>query len=302
MSNYFHIAVAWDWEFDREFVAILERNVQGQRMLSYSVSHHNAAETLQKLQNGELKFGAFLDRAGDGDEKFAPLAHYLRRTPTLFLNHPDRIHHAIDKATMHLEFIQKGIDVPFSIIISPYAKKKEIELRLSDIAKLKWPFIIKPANTTGGGIGVVLNAASLQDIINSRQHHRNDKYLLQEKIAPFMLNGKKGWFRVFCVFGDVIPCWWDDETHIYSIIKNHEMKQHRLRPLVSIAKRIFEVCKLEFFSTEIAVTEGRKFVAVDYVNDICDMRLQSLHIDGVPDSVVQEICKKIARHVKARLR
>ena len=302
LLEYYHLAIAWDWELDREFVAILERHVQAHRMHSYSITHHNVTETLHKIQKGELQFGAFLDRAGDGDEKFPPLALQMRRTSAVLINHPDNVHHAIDKAIMHLEFIQKGIEVPFSIIISPYTKKKEIELRLSDIAKLKWPFIIKPANTTGGGIGVVLNAASLQDIIKSRQHHRNDKYLLQEKINPSWLDGKKGWFRVFCVFGDVIPCWWDDETHVYSILRNHEMTKHRLRPLVLVTRKIHEICKLDFFSTEIAVTDGRKFVVVDYVNDICDMLLQSSHIDGVPDSVVQEVGRKIARRLKIQLK
>jgi hypothetical protein len=32
------------------------------------------------------------------------------------------------------------------------------------------------------------------------------------------------------------------------------------------------------------------------------MRLQSKHLDGVPDLVVREICKRIARHLKAELR
>ncbi len=302
MTEYYHLAIAWDWEFDRDFVAMLEARIQSSRMYTYSISHHNVDETVKMLQKGELRFGAFLDRAGDGDEKFPPLAKYIKKTDTLFLNHPDHIQHAIDKATMHLEFIQKGIEVPFSVIISPYTKKKEVELRLSDIARLKWPFIIKPANTTGGGIGVVLNAATLKDVIETRQHHKNDKYLLQEKILPARLGARKGWFRVFCVFGSVIPCWWDDETHIYDIITRQEMKKHRLRTLLTITRIIHDVCKLDFFSTEIAVAEDGRFVAVDYVNDICDMRLQSKHRDGVPDVVADEICRKFSKHLRSVLR
>jgi glutathione synthase/RimK-type ligase-like ATP-grasp enzyme len=302
MSEYYHLGIAWDWELDSDFILMLESQIQSHRLFSYSISHHNVNETIRKLQKGELRFGAFLDRAGEGDEKFIPLARLVRKTPAYFINHPDLVLHAIDKATMHLEFIEKGIDVPFSVIISPYTKKKEVELRLSDIAKLQWPFIIKPANTTGGGIGVVLNAASLKDVIETRQHHKNDKYLLQEKIIPAPLNGKKGWFRIFSVFGNVIPCWWDDETHIYSVITKNDMTAFHLRPLITITKKIHEVCKLDFFSTEIAVTVEGKFVTVDYVNDICDMRLQSEHIDGVPDLAAMEICRKIAKHLKSTLR
>lgn len=302
MADYYHLAIAWDWEFDSDFVTMLEAQVQAQGLKSYSITHHNAHETTKALQKGGLQFGAFLDRAGDGDEKFPPLAKAIRKSSALFINHPDAIYDAIDKATMHLQFLTKGIDVPFSVIISPYAKKKEVELKLSDIAKLGWPFIMKPANTTGGGLGVILNAASLKDVIETRQHHKGDKYLLQERIVPLTIERRKGWFRVFWIFGTVLPCWWDDETHVYHIVTKQEIVQQRLRPLLTITKKIAEVCKLDFFSTEIAVTAEKRFVVVDYVNEICDMRLQSKALDGVPDLVASTICRKIAKHLKSTLR
>ncbi len=301
MTDYFDLAVAWDWEFDRDFVGILEQQMHAQKLLFYSISHHNAHETARRIQKGTLAFGAFLDRASESDENFVPVARSLRKIDTLYINPPDVVHNAIDKATMHLEFLSKGIDVPYTIIISPYNKKKEVELSLTDLAQLGRPFIIKPANTTGGGIGVITGAESLKDVIESRQHHKNDKYLLQKKIIPAPFEGRRGWFRVFSVFGLILPCWWDDQTHIYHMITRSEVNSHNLRPLINITKKIQEVCSMDFFSTEIAITEARKFVVVDYVNDLCDMRLQSKHTDGVPDLVVTEIARRIAKHLKASL-
>lgn len=301
MPEYYHLAVAWDWEFDQEFVSTLEREIHAQRLLFYSISHHNAFETVRKIQKGELAFGAFLDRADDTNEHFSALSRLLRKAGTLMINPPEQMHIAADKATMHLEFLTKGIEVPFTIIISPFAKKREVELTLSDLAELGRPFIIKPANTTGGGIGVILGAESLKDVIDSRQHHKNDKYLLQKCIRPAPLDGRKGWFRVFFVFGVIMPCWWDDETHVYGTISRKDIREYGLRPLVNITKKIRDVCALDFFSTEIAVTEVGKFVVVDYVNEICDMRLQSKHRDGVPDLVVEEISRRLARHLAKSL-
>lgn len=298
MADHYHLAAAWDWEHDREFIGILERQVHAHRLRFYSVSHHNTQETLRRLQRGELTFGAFLDRASDSDENFLPLARHLSRTPVRIINPPDRVQHAIDKATMHLEFLTKGLSVPYTIIISPYAKKREVELSLTDLARLGRPFIIKPANTTGGGTGVILGAETLKDVIESRQHHTNDKYLLQEKIVPAVLRGRRGWFRVFGVAGAVLPCWWDDLTHVYHVITRTEVREHGLRPLLTITKKIQEVCRLDFFSTEIAYTHGGAFVVVDYVNDLCDMRLQSRHPDGVPDVVVEEIARRLVRVVR----
>ena len=298
-SDYFDLALSWDWEYDAGFIACMERQIYAHRLRFFSVSHHNVHETLRRLQKGNLVFGAFLDRASDSDENFIPLARHLKKSSTLFLNHPDNVSHAVDKATMHLELIARNIQTPFTIIISPYNKKKDVELTLGDLSKLGRPFIIKPANTTGGGAGVILGAETLKDVIESRQHHKNDKYLLQQKITPVQFHSRKGWFRVFYVCGTVLPCWWDTETHMYRMITRTEVRELGLRPLVSLPRKIWEVCKLEFFSTEIAITPEKKFVVVDYVNEVCDMRLQSRHPDGVPDSVVTEICRRIARYLKA---
>ena len=298
-SEHFDFAVAWDWEHDREFISILETQVHANDLRFFSISHHNVHETLKRLQTGTLHFGTFLDRASDTDENFIPLVRYLKKSHALFLNDPDAVQHAIDKATMHLEFITDGIHVPFTIIISPYNKKKDVELSIGDLAKLGRPFIIKPANTTGGGVGVILGAESLKDVIESRQHHKNDKYLLQEKITPVKLNGHKAWFRVFYVCGATIPCWWDDGTHVYKTLSETERMEFGLHSLDVVTRKIAHVCKLEFFSTEIVTTQEKECVVVDYVNDICDMRLQSAHVDGVPDIVVKDVCNMISLHVKS---
>jgi carbamoylphosphate synthase large subunit len=98
---------------------------------------------------------------------------------------------------MHLEFITGGLQVPYTVILPPFHERKSVTLVPSDLAHLGNPFVIKPANTTGGGTGVVLNAATVEDVLAARQLHKNDKYLLQEFIVPKQLDGKRGWFRVY---------------------------------------------------------------------------------------------------------
>ena len=39
-----------------------------------------------------------------------------------------------------------------------------------------------------------------------------------------------------------------------------------------------------------------RLVVIDYVNEICDMRLRSIHADGVPDAVVARIADRIAAY------
>jgi hypothetical protein len=288
-ENHIDLAVAWDWEFDREFLDLLAGLCRSRTLTFRSVGREDASDLAVSVRSGQTHIGAFLDRAAPDEQPFLALAAAVAGSGTRFLNHPHLLHKAIDKATMHLEFLSHGIDVPYTIIISPYEQEREIELSLSTLAHLGRPFIIKPANTTGGGTGVILGAETLRDVIDSRQHHRKDKYLLQEKILPAAMDGRRAWFRVFSVAGTILPCWWDDLTHCYAPVTARDAEEFALGRVREITAEIASLCRLDFFSTEIAVTDGGRFVTIDYVNEICDMRLQSLHPDGVPDEVVRAI-------------
>ncbi len=285
----FSLGIAWNWEYDADFVAGTERACAEKNLTTYRIDPHSLSDALHRLRSEEIAFSAFLDRASDDDESFEPLVKLISRSTTRIFNPLQYVEHAKDKATMHLEFITNGLNVPYTIIISPYNKKKEIELSLSELSHLGRPFIIKPANTTGGGTGVVMGAESLKDILETRQHHKNDKYLLQETVRPALFGGHKAWFRVLYAFGKIIPCWWDDVTHIYRPLSADEEREFQLAGLRQATETIRKVCKLDFFSSEIAMDEKKKLVVVDYVNEVCDMRLQSRHVDGVPDSIVGRI-------------
>ncbi len=304
----YDLAIAWTWKYDLEFVQLLERVAVSASLRIQLIDARSVSKIFDEVRNRSLYFRYFLDRASDEDEAFQPLARLIQkrfREPdhsfrTRPINPLDLVSRASDKATMHLELHSHGINVPYTIIISPYYHKREVELTLSELAMLGRPFIIKPANTTGGGIGVVTGAESLKDVIEARQHHRNDKYLLQETIKPALLGLRRAWFRVFYAFGGVLPCWWDDKTHLYSSIEPREEAFGGLAELRRIATDIHDICRLDFFSTELVLTPEHKIVAVDYVNEMCDMRLQSIHPDGVPNAVVEDIVQLLVRFVKTQ--
>jgi hypothetical protein len=294
MAEKIDIAVAWDWAYDHDFISLIdaESRRRGLRMSAFTAGEAPGAGAA--LKNGTLSVGTFLDRAAQDEEPFAGLAAAMAASGARCLNPAEAVRKAADKATMHLEFLSHGIAVPYTIIISPYSREQLVELSLEQLARLGRPFIIKPANTTGGGTGVITGAETLKDVIDSRKHHQNDKYLLQEKVVPAELAGRRAWFRVFFVCGMIFPCWWDDFTHVYSELTEEHIVSFSLSPLVAMTRDISAVCRLDFFSTEIAMTSVGRFVTVDYVNEICDMRLQSRYPDGVPDSLVLAISGLLA--------
>lgn len=300
MEGMYDFGVAWNWEFDNDFIGGIEQECHRLGLTTFRVEPHNIKEVTRLFRSEKIFFQTFLDRASDDDEIFLPLARLVAKSKTHLFNKYEYVEYAKDKSNTHLACLGEGIDVPYTIIISPYNKKKEVELSLTELAHLGRPFIIKPANTTGGGIGVVLGAESLKEIIHSRQHHKNDSYLLQETILPENLDGTTAWFRVFYAFGTVIPSWWDHTTHIYRELTSDEIRKYKLHKLNQICETMSKICRLDFFSTEIALTKEGKFVAVDYVNEICDMRPQSKHFDGVPNKIIAAIQHQLANAVKQR--
>jgi hypothetical protein len=271
------------------------------QITTYIIKEDNVYDVIDKLKRRALSVLCYLDRASDVNDDFIEIAHILSRRNTKIFNPYKLVAHAIDKATMHLEFITAGLHTPYSIIIPPFSEEEEIYISLDDLAILDRPFIIKPANTTGGGMGVVTGAETLKEVLEERMTNNEDKYLLQEKIYPQMLDGRRAWFRSFWAFGKAIPCWWDDQTHYYSELRNEEVDKYHLQELFRDTRKIARLTGLDFFSTEIVLSTKGKFIVVDYVNDQCDMRFQSRHFDGVPDNMVRRIIYnmlKVIRKVK----
>lgn len=293
----FDLAIAYLWEFDQDFIHLLEEVFHQNGLTTFIISDHNIDEVKNRVASKKLQFNFYLDRAWDVDDNFGELGKMLAKRNTVIFNKYDRVLHAIDKATMHLEFITAGLNVPYSIIIPPHSEKEEIYISILDLAKIQRPFIIKPCNTTGGGIGVVTGAESLQQIFDERITNSNDKYLIQEKIYPKILDCKRAWFRVFWAFDEAIPVWWDDQTHVYKELYGYEAIEYNLKKLFGITRKIYSLTELDFFSTEIVLTEKGKFVVIDYVNDQCDLRFQSGHFDGVPDALIYRIIQKFKNRV-----
>ncbi|NWF50686.1 MAG: hypothetical protein HXY49_09100 [Ignavibacteriaceae bacterium] len=296
MEN-FDLAVSYVWEYDVEFVSLIEKILQPAGIRTYIIHGDNVDEVTELLKSRLINFGFYLDRASDVDERFSEIAKMLTRRKIRILNAYSDVEHAIDKASMHLEFITAGLNVPYSIIIPPHSEKEMLYISVDDLAVLGRPFIIKPCNTTGGGIGVVTGAESLKEIFEERVTNKNDKYLLQEKVYPALLDGKRAWFRCFWAFGNPIPTWWDDQTHIYSELTAEQISNYKLKKLDQILRIIYKITRLDFFSTEIVLTGDGKFVVIDYVNDQCDMRLQSQHQDGIPDRIIEQIINNLGNFI-----
>lgn len=296
-KNIYDLAIAYKWKYDQEFVELIEQSFQLSGLRTFVIGKFNLFEVIVLTKKNKISFKAFLDRASDEDPEFIPLTKLLERKKCCLINPHKKVVKSLDKVSVHKKLIRKKFQLPQTFSIQPYDKQKELLITNEELKSLGNPFIIKPATFSGGGEGVIRNATSLEQIQIERIKNHSDKYLVQEKIQPRILNERRAWFRVIYAFGQVIPTWWDDKTHIYYKVTDSEIKKYNLQQLSKISKKLARITRLDYFSTEIALTKDHKFILIDYVNDQCDMRLKSNHFDGIPDEVVTEFIEAMKKKI-----
>ncbi len=292
----YDLAISLDWEYDWDFVRLIEAASRGLGLRTLAISPADAAERLEEFRSGRLDFRVLFDRTAGSSSEFLELQAIAVARGREVIDPVERLRWASDKATMHLEFIAHGLHTPHTVILPSYESEKNPGLSPEDLAPLGSPFIIKPANTTGGSLGVVENALGVGDALAARLAFPSDKYLLQEKVIPEERDGKRFWFRGFFILDEVCCAWWDDRSHLYAELGDAQIAAYALEPIPAIVRTIAGISGLRFFSTEIVRDVRGRFLVVDYVNETCDMRLQSRHADGVPDAVARRIAFCIAAY------
>ncbi len=296
MGN-FDLCLAWNWEHDADFVQLMDRTCAARGLTLLSISAQNLHEMLPRLQAGGIGFHVFLDRASEADPAYLPLVEIARNIGARRLNPRELADRSYDKALLHQAFLEDGIPTPQTIILPSYAAQPVLPYLV--LFPFNKQFTIKPA-LGGGGVGVITNVPDMEAVQAARVQFPEQQYLLQEHVSPKFVEGLPAWFRVITCFGQIHPCFWDVRTHIYTPLRPGLEERHGLGSLRELTKRIANICRLDLFSTEIALTRQDRLVVVDYVNDPIDLRMQSRALDGVPDPILQDIASRIADEINKK--
>lgn len=286
---HYDLCLPWYWEYDDAFAGMVASACNELGVSLWQITPDNLLESVTALYKGEADFHTLLDRS-QGDSRFTPIIRWAKENGRRRINPAEISAWSEDKATMHLELISAGIHTPYTILLAPFLEQPVLDSL--DLTPLGKQFVIKPSHG-GGGEGVIMGASSLDQVLRARMDFPEQKYLLQATITPRTIHGHPAWFRVFHAVGKTYPCWWHPMTHVYSIVTQQDEQKHELAPLHNITQRIASICRLDWFSTEIALTL-EEFIVVDYVNDGIDTRTQSKAVDGVPDEVMKDIARQLA--------
>lgn len=267
--------------------------------LSFIQCHDgNISEIINKIEDYKLKVNFLLDMNSifkNPGDLYTRLCYAVKDSGGMVVDDPDYAKFAIDKSISHYNFINNNIPVPFTIIIRSWQLDR-IKVLDEIKKKLGLPFIIKPALGYSSK-GVIMDANwKLQNITRARNFDRTDNYLLQEKINPVYFNERPAWFRVFYLFGEIIPCWWNPFKSEYIHANKEDVEKYNLIILKNIVLKIAHATSMEWFTTEIAFyNKNNKItpVVVDYVNDQCHVDTKSEFPHAPPDHIVKYIAKKM---------
>jgi len=302
----------------------------GRRGLSCALIHDGVVqEAVRRLTTGALTVGYHMDYFAlwhVADDRFARLSQAVQDAGGRPVNPPARARFFTDKAATHAELMRHGFGVPATVVLRPWAADRPLTSAERAHLGLDEPGVcayVKPANGFSCR-GVVRAGRTDADglaaaIRTARDTDRNDTYLVQRAVRPPRLRCDDGlerpaYWRVLYCLGELIPFWWGPADTMPGGISYHrvttaEVRRLGLDPMLDYASALAEMCGLDWFSTELCLgngessrfvvrkaIEGRELpvVAIDYINDQCDVDVQSRWAGGPPDEVVWHIAKRIA--------
>lgn len=68
-SSEIHFGIAWNWQYDHDFLSLLDQAALHAGLSCFQVGPHNLPQTFLEAQNNERRFHFFLGRARDNDSR-----------------------------------------------------------------------------------------------------------------------------------------------------------------------------------------------------------------------------------------
>jgi hypothetical protein len=200
------------------------------------------------------------------------------------------------KAESHPELEKAGLPLPPSVIIK--SDEPDRELTAEERKRVGEDVVIKPSfgeASKGCVVGIV---PTKENIAKARDYERKFDWLIQKKITWTRLGNRPAYLRAFNVCGHRTLMWWakEESQDAYELLSWDDLRKYELMPAVEILDRVADVSGMDFFSTEIAITNesgAGRFVMIDYVNDQCDMDPTGTAYSP-PEEFCRFVCQRLA--------
>ena len=160
--------------------------------------------------------------------------------------------------------------------------------------------VVKPSAGFGNKGVVVGVRPTLAEIAKARDFNRDDDWLVQKMIKWTRYGERPAYLRGYNLLGHRTLMWWCKENGVdhYELLTWADLLKYDLMPAVDLVDRVAKTSGVDFFSSEIAITEGsgpERFMLIDYINDQCDMDPEARPgTTPLPEAWVRWVCRKLA--------
>ncbi|HEV8061754.1 MAG TPA: hypothetical protein VGP68_17890, partial [Gemmataceae bacterium] len=263
-------------------------------------------------------------------DPYARLAEAIRDSGGDTINSPARSRYFTNKANAHAKLCRQGLGVPATLIVAPGAGFDTSALSEQGISLDGSKTVyVKPANGFASSGVTRIDSCKperLQTVLlETRREHSQDSILIQQAVTYPRLRSEDGierwaYWRIVYSMGELIPFWWhkseaDQGRPSYRRLSGADIKRLQLADVLAYCRGLANLCGLDWFSTELCASEGGEasayhvpspdgkilpVVAIDYVNDQCDVDAQSRWLGGPPDAFVRHVATRFAEAARAR--
>lgn len=273
-------------------LALMQRAMSSYGLSLLLVNEKNVQRAIADVQAGDLRPIVYLDMCSRPGDDFEVLLKAMAGAGVHAVAHPDHLAWTY-KAHSHPKLEQAGLPVPPTVIL--HNGDPDRALTTDELARLGERVVIKPSYGVAG-LGAVIGAApTLDEIRKAREYERTDDWLIQRMVSWRKLEHRDAYLRGYNVLGCRTLMWWDPRAG-YGILTWDDLREHDLLGAVGLVDQVAQTCGLEFFSTEIAITDSpdQRFVLIDYVNDQCDIDPSAAPGRSPPEQWVQWVCTRFA--------
>ncbi|RJP76427.1 MAG: hypothetical protein C4524_10140 [Candidatus Zixiibacteriota bacterium] len=232
------------------------------------------------------------DRAGDVHREAQYISDWAEAAGSRVINPVRGTLLAMDKAHLHRLLLQNHLPVPQTRVLTDSSNGEDLHWGCGK-------FLVLKPGISGGGEGVRIQHWSEDSLREAMSARPGEPWLLQEFIEPAMVTGRRAWFRVYHLFGEIRVCWWDNTTHIYDLMPCEEVGLMGFHDLRTLGLHLANRFPMQFFSTEIVYCSDGAPLLIDYINDPCDLRSRARIPNGVPEELLNWVFQRIFEVARA---
>ena len=266
------------------------------------VNEANVDTIVAEVERGWLQPHVYLDLASSTKSRFNDLAHAAAARGVYVIDNPADLTTWTHKATSHVRLEQAGLPLPPTVILPRGSMDRE--LTAEERARVGERCVIKPSGGFGNRGVFVGVPPTIDQIAKARDFDRNDDWLVQKMISwtrfATPAGDRPAYVRGYHLLGHRSLMWWckEGDTDHYELLSWEDLRKYDLLPAVDLIDRVASASRVDFFSSEIAITKAEgpdRFVLIDYINDQCDMDPEArTGTVPVPEAWIKWVCARLA--------